>query len=633
MRYVVEKPKNSSGNSIFLTYYDKPPTELTESYPTIDRNLYWYSDDFDWERRGTQKFKYLTGYYYDTLNWKIYFHEIKRSIWGFDSKYSGLNENYTMDKNLSKLQSTVTDEAAWYVPETNDHNNANYLVSKYTDIRTSLSATDEYAILAGEDNFEGVGSWPRNTDSVVGEKIETLTSPIPDMVVVADGTSAYNSYAPDNEAVYPPGKIILYRRGYKAVEISNNSSLTDAQNYVAVTADGTDFVNTTYKSGVAIPDTVATVLNALGDRTAIVLASNVNGDVTSNLSTALAKFGVTASVTTGRYSNVFLGYKGASGQIAIRNSVANTFGYDGNVGLIRPFKFSNGSWLTSNFDTAFSATVTQYKANGTVTTVTRTPTMTSVGSEIYDRYCGGEQHKWQCAQKYTVSFSLQNRDAKKTVDKTYYKYTTKNASNYNSSTDNSSLAYAIPVYWDVRVPSNAPSTTVVDKQFVSVEFDSTNLKRKYKFKYYYDNGTMAEVTEEYSYRYKWIYVASGASWSVSGTDASDTNKRACGVTCTEYYQWNDGYIYSKSADTKTIGALIDSWGVTAEYIISIGTNTSNQYVKNYKMTLTGQSINSTSYKGKNETRTLTKTTTAVYAANKSTSNSTSNIKWGTPTGL
>ena len=144
---------------------------------------------------------------------------------------------------------------------------------------------------------------------------------------------------------------------------------------------------------------------------------------------------------------------------------------------------------------------------------------------------------------------------------------------------------------------------------------------------------MAEVTEEYSYRYKWIYVASEASWSVSGTDASNDNKRACRVTCTEYYQWNDGYIYSKSADTKTIGALIDSWGVTAEYIISIGTNTSNQYVKNYKMTLTGQSINSTSYKGKNETRTLTKTTTAVYAANKSTSNSTSNIKWGTPTGL
>ena len=51
------------------------------------------------------------------------------------------------------------------------------------------------------------------------------------------------------------------------------------------------------------------------------------------------------------------------------------------------------------------------------------------------------------------------------------------------------------------------------------------------------------------------------------------------------------------------------------------------------MTLTGQSINSTSYKGANETRTLTKTTTAVYTANTSTSNSTSNIKWGTPTGL
>lgn len=633
LRYVVEKPKDASGNSTFLTYYDNPPTTMTESYPTIDRNLYWYSDDFDWERRGTQKFKYLTGYYYDTLNWKIYFHEIKRSIWGFDSKYDGLNENYTMDKNLSKLQSTVTDEAAWYVPETNDHNNANYLVSKYTDIRTSLSATDEYAILTGEDNFEGVESWPRKTDSVVGEKIETLTSPIPDMVVVADGTSAYNSYASDNASVYPTGKVILYRRGYKAIEVANNSDPTNAQIYAAVTADGTDFVNTTYKSGVAVPDTVATVLNALGDRTAVILASNVNGPVTSNLTTALAKFGVTAPALTGRYSNVFLGYKGASGQIAVRNNVANTFGYDGNVGLIRPFKFSNGSWLTSNFDTDFSATVTQYKANGTVATVIRLPTMTAVGNAIYDRYCGGEQHKWQYAQQYTVSFSLQNIDAKKTIDKTYYKYTTKNASNYNSSTDNSSLAYDIPVYWDVRVPSNAPSTAVVDKQFVSVELDATNLKRKYKFKYYYNNGTMAEVTEEYSYKYKWIYVASGASWSVSGTDASDTNKRACGVTCTEYYQWNDGYIYSKSAATKTVGTLIDSWGVTAGYSISIGTNTSSQYVKNYTLTLTGQSINSTSYKGANETRTLTKTDTAKYSTNTSTSNSTSNIKWGTPTGL
>ena len=240
---------------------------------------------------------------------------------------------------------------------------------------------------------------------------------------------------------------------------------------------------------------------------------------------------------------------------------------------------------------------------------------------------------WDYAQKYTVSFSLQNRDAKKTVDKTYYKYTTKNASNYNSSTDDSSLAYAIPIYWDVRIPSNAPSTTVVDKQLMSVDFDSTNLKRKYKFKYYCDDGTVAEVTEEYSYKYKWIYVTSDARWSVSGTDASDTNKRACSVTCTEYYQWNDGYIYSKPADTKTVGTLIDSWGVTAGYSISIGTNTSSQYVKNYTLTLTGQSINSTSYKDDNETRTLTKTTTAVYSADISTSNSTSNIKWGTPTGL
>ena len=80
--------------------------------------------------------------------------------------------------------------------------------------------------------------------------------------------------------------------------------------------------------------------------------------------------------------------------------------------------------------------------------------------------------------------------------------------------------------------------------------------------------------------------------------------------------------------------MIDSWGVTAGYSIDIGMeNISGNYVKNYTLTLTGQSINSTSYKGANETRTLTKTAKAVYAANTSTSNSTSNIKWGTPTGL
>ncbi len=628
-RWVVEKPKDSSGNSQFHTYYSVPAS-VTKSSPTVSRNLYYYNDDFDWEHRGTQTRRYMTGYYYDTYDWKIYFHEEYVSVYDYPEKYKSLNSNYTMDKNLSVLQSETCTEAAWYVPETNSHNNSEYLTSVYTDIRNTVKPT-----------YEGIETWPRPSSEVVGEELIQQTTPIPDMVAILDGSCAWTDCGPSGTLTADYGRHVVYRRASADIVLENNT--TAGMFYYSAFVPESDGVVVTEYSGCLASAALATKINSFPAGTVLCVSSSDNSTVESTLVTALAAYGITETAhtstanaidvsTSGRYSSIYLGVKGKTGQIKLRNGLSQ-FGYQCDTGLIRPYKFSNGTWTASSFDTEFGCVVKQWFADGNASTktVSRTPTKTQ-GTKTYDRYVGGAQWRYLYGTKYTISYSIGGL-AKKTLSKTYYRYTAETPTNASTS---SIVYYAVPTFWDVRAPLGGTNTGVVDKEFISRKIDSSTLKEILTYKYYKNDGTVTiNQTESFDCKYKWMYVADKASFIPIGVGNTPAERRGTSVTCTECYQWTDGSIYNKSAASYKISDLEDSWGITSSYDIS-NSNDGTNYNKNYTLTLKGLSLtNSSRYDPSTLSRTLYKTENILYASTTTTAGKagTKASYWSSPTGV
>ena len=673
-RYVVEKPKDSTGKSEFTTYYTIPSTP-TSTAPTVARNLYYYNDNFEsdaslgWERRGTQMRRYMTGYYYDSYGWKIYLHEVYNDTYAYPSAYDGKDENLTMDKNLSvctKPDNLI--EKKWYIPATNNHGNANY----YSEYVPMISYTVKPT---GYD----VDSWPRS--GVVAEQIISMTTPTPDLVAMLDAASYNYSLKNNTDYSAAASTLSIYRRGLNVASetlsdntvelgyafISESDSLLtnptvgkiSMSGVITGTPDYNDTGETRYAASVT-STALENILSAIPTGCAAVLLTHnfaylSNNDLSmyfgassyKNLSSFLAR------------SYELFGIKGGSAGTQIENlallnpylstpSGAANYGFDNNIGQILPFKFSNGKWINSGFDNTsseaanFTASIKIWNADCTTSVVVRNPVI-ETGSKTYDRYCGGDQHQYHYGTKKTVTYSL-NGAYPKSYSKVYYKYTSETPTGGSAV---KSTVKSVPIYWDVRVPTGVVTTDVVDKEYVSVTTPTNaNLNRTYTFISYLNDGTCKTTTETYSYAHKWIKIVGGNSTSStvatgtsdtltpSGTDNTTTDKNNYTVTCTEYYQWADGYVYTIDT-THTLAELSSStWGVNSTLDIAIGNDGTN-YTKTYTVVFTGESLLHTVYYSANETAAIKRVDTVLYAATTTSAGTagTRAIKWQGSTGI
>lgn len=225
--------------------YNNIPEAVRIPKPSIPRNLYSYKDNFDWEGRGEQIFKCATAYYYNSHDWKIYHVEIKKDVYDWteqqkldaaskdvcktfydengvtlaipsevesSSKISLIEDNNFARQN--KISSTVIEDK-WYVPETNNvnipalnHDNLKYYSTLYP---FSPTVKPDYKNDLGLLEFD---AFPRDVDSIVGEKIENLYIPVTDVVYDFEVKQPYKSLDPEVDPV-DTGTIQLkaYQRG------------------------------------------------------------------------------------------------------------------------------------------------------------------------------------------------------------------------------------------------------------------------------------------------------------------------------------------------------------------------------------------------------------------------------------
>lgn len=658
-RWVVEKPKNENGTTKFITYNTRPKVE-TASNPTIPRNLYYYDDNYDWELRGTQLRKYMTGYYYDSHNWKIYFQEQVTVVRDYPDTYKTYNINanrqlYLDDHHLSEVKSTSKTEA-WYVPT----DTTSYLGEAFK-YNTAVWGTINKA---GKPTDSGVATWPRAKTSIVGQAITKIVTPVVDLVAIMDSAGAYEQPSPERSITSLASKLTVFRKGVLQYNFTNNTGANTynpsyslfklAGNLLAIeptAAEQTDYTLATLKTAIA----------SLAAGTIISIVTKNVLTIDSTLASYMGSFGLpTTQYTNAARSAIYAGVKGKTGQIGIVGYVNNqksvnnyvNYGYDNNVGMIQPYKFDHGQWklYTGASDTTWNASGAEntnfiisrrtYYANCSENDEDFNPTITTNTPKIYDRYCGGDQRCWLYADKKTVSFTKTTTSpttsslSTKTYSKVYYKY-------YTSGETHESTVKTIPTFWDVRAPSNNPSTAVVDTKIISVSVPTnTKLTRTYTYKRWYNNGTTGTETVTYNPRYKWIFIPSDAVYTVAGTDVN--GKDYYEIPVTEYYEWADGYIHDIPNKVYTFGNLSTKWGVSSTLNIDIGLNSENEYIKTYTVKFTGPELTSISWNssGAGESRTITKVLNIVYSpdqtavANSSKdTNATRYVKWQGGTGL
>ena len=649
IRYVVEKPKDTDGNTKMYTY-DAVPSTVTETTPTVPRNLFFFDNNQDWDGRGTITRKYCTGYYYDAHDWKIYKYEKYVETYGYDDNVSSIDESYTTDKNLAGLVSQDSD-IAWYVPVTSLHTDAKYDTVRNGVIRTTTKPTDSC-----------IEFWPRAPKTVVGEKLIDSYINTADAVVIARGNQQYKKLATgDLEEVNPTyERIQILQRGHVAFDSKDTdakitppggtaNSLLGVS--VAVSDDHSPVVPTA-KSVAKPAKGFAVAVNALnidpqGDNGGnSALLDKLNGSFTkaSVVNVPVDSVAELWSKTNGVEKSVTLFAKRSmiSGTRSLKLAIS---GYSSNVGFVKPLHFNTNilecaSAADRPYTNASDAAVTQgdltknnytdnrgtydfmiqvrrYFADGTESVVYECMSKTAASNYVLDRYIGGKQHAYLYGAPMTVSFNLKKcvaaANSNVAHSKTYYKYKTVTPSGssvgtiYNGSgaaiTD--SKIYGCAPFIDYREPAGAGSASeVVDTEYVSVTtpsvdanhtVDDTGLVRTYTFKQWLADGTTKNVTETHGYNWKWFYITSAdiGAFTPSGTDESDVNRKASSVSFKRLYEWQDGYVYAPNYTTKTsdtFGNLESVYGATTTESIAKAYNASGTLQKTYSISVTGTNI-------------------------------------------
>lgn len=574
-------------------YVDRHEVEriiIESPHEIVPRNLYYYHDTLDWERKGKETLKYMTGYYYTSHDWKIYYHEVREITSGYTTTDNTfISNNSTLghlieDYNASVVLSDVFTEKQWYINE----------------------------------KPLGSEAWPRTTTQVVGERITNMTNPLIDYVAHISSMPLYVNNG-TNIGVLDTNKIYcrIYRRGelyYSLETMSRGHNMFDIINPIAsikqlspVTYTHSDTYGLTGGTSGDPSNIINRIrdLNTFDNRYLTLIVIQDAMAINSDLMAALRTIGISSATIlspAGRYRHIVLGTtKSASGMIEYLDTVASTY-YPKGYGYIAPIKntlsWSYASIENINNNTPWVATVKKYLANCTEPTENRNMVLAS-GSKQYDQYVGIATHKYLYATKYSVSLLLNGINSK-TQSKDFYYYTVEGEgqSYYSQYTH----------WWDKRAPSNTQTADIVEREYIGRIEPTDNDKRVgYNFREWLNNGTSQETVDYYDYYTKWFEITTSSVLSIPLADEKGELLDQYIISGTEKYQWHDGTILSVPRSS-TFATLKSSFGCTITIEVSYDSTSGGVYNIRRKITFIGTKINA----GSSNTFEKTWSTTATY---------------------
>ena len=588
--YELEGPTNTS-RSLVNTYtinhipiegsveFLKIPESIRIQTPTINRNLYSYWDDFDFEGAGTQIFKCATKYSYVTHKWDIYKHEVQVNKYGYPNDTEGKEIYLVEDSNLARnnLISSEITEDKWYVPETNNvnfssinHNNSKYH-SSYMVSTTGKPETKNDLNISEFDYF------PRS--GIVGERITNLISPIADAVIEFNVHPKYSDISNTPSTYDKEQNLSVYLRSY-------NNKVMESNRYFTLYAVPSKLGNNVYKYN----DALRVYNDGVGSE--ILKVSGNDDTVTVTYNNDLTTVSLNNAKPSGSYSRkesnncYYLNYDSYNNKEYGYNGWKNGIG---NIIFVRSSQFLGSilhgyqlNYANESFSGNFKYSKVSYKADATGNKNVNFGIVTSETSPIildhsvktntvkYVKYCGLSSYKYLYAVEvdvnpnlvYTYNGVTSSNDRFQIIDGTridqkyirsYYKYYQDDAQNNtgtpfktyyadNRKTSSAEMYGSIPAYNRDNnrefllnmesVPISNPTKDLVDKSFIGRQdpIVSTNatikdsrISANYEYWYFYNDGSCDKKLETYQNKYTWIKFDFASTDAIGNTVDSDNN--------------------------------------------------------------------------------------------------------------
>jgi hypothetical protein len=530
--------------------------EIEAPREIIPRNLYYYKDDLDWERKGKETLKYMTGYYYNAHNWKIYYHEVREIINGYsatDSQFITDNPSHSHlvdDYNASIILSDTFIEEQWYINEVP----------------------------------VGTEAWPRVTTEIVGERIANMTNPLVDYVIHLGSMASHlsnrdNSFQLDYSKIYyrvfRRGELYDSResindRGHTMIDLLNPVSSRKKLSPLTVTHADTSVIQ-------GNPAALTSRLSALNNESNPYLVILIMSDaisVSTQLREALKSVGVDNSQTlaSGGYRHLLLGSSKTPYEMFEFLDTVATVCHEKGYGYIAPIRttyWNHGDIEDINENTPWVATVKKYRADCNESTENRNMVLTK-NDKKYDQYVGFSTHKYLYGTKYNVSLSLNGiNPTHHSRDFYYYTVEGEGLSYYNEYSH----------WWDKRAPSNITSGDIVERELIGrVEPTDEDRRLGYIMREWLNDGTSRTVTDYYDFYTKWFEVNDSSVLAIPVTDEAGELHAQYTISGLERYAYYDGtvltvprtstftYLRTEFALTITVDVTYDSTPDTPYYI-------------------------------------------------------------------
>jgi hypothetical protein len=593
---------------IYMDGHEENRIEIEPPRETIVRNLYHYEDNLDWERRGKEVLKYLTGYYYNRFDWKIYYHEVREITSGYnqaDNEFIANNpqlEHLVHDYNASQVLSDVFTEEQWYVNELP----------------------------------EGSQAWPQPVNSIIGERIINMTNPLVDMVAHTGSMPAYNSNSTGITQT-EPSKVYckIYRRGklYDSRENigSRGHTMIDVLNPISsrkrlspLTATVVDtYANTGDPSG--ITNRINT-LNSLTDQYLVLMVMFDAISISTQFRNILKTIGLNNDITlpAGRFRHLLLGASKLTSGMIEHLDQEPTNCYAKGYGYIAPIKTAQWNYAdieNINENTPWVVTVKKYRADCNESTENRNMVLTNRGKR-YDQYVGIGAHKYLYGTEYNVSLQLYGINPR-VQEKIFYYYTIEgNGVSYYSQYTH---------WWDHRAPSGIISTNIVEREYLRrAEPIDAYKKIIYYIREWLNNGTYRDVEDHHDFYLKWFELNDASLLTIPINDEAGEYFDDYTISGIERYAYYDGTILTIPR-THTMASLRNNFGVTTVLGVSVDSTPSDPYYIRRKITFGGLKINDGGTNSFERIWSTTATYTTEYdspaGAQQNTSTGTRILKW------
>jgi hypothetical protein len=578
--------------------------EVIEKPQIIPRNLYSYEDNLNWEMCGKEIIKYMTGYYYNAYDYKVYYHEVREIVSGYtDQEQEDVDKDewtHVYDYNSPVVKSDTYTELQWYVNE----------------------------------KPEGSGAWPIDTAQIVGERIANITNPLVDAVFFLNANPFFISVVNGEEETFDKTQFEYWRRGkmeYRDEFSSRGHRLYYLRNPGAnkKTKLNLQYIDSDTSNGDC--EDITNKLNELissSENYTVLLIMYGSQSISAQLRDALKKIGAQSYTTWDpSYMSHFILGNTKPGRSQIEHTGVLSTYYPYGYGYIAPLRtadFNYDDIEAINENTPWVASVKKYRADCNESFENRNMTTVS-GNKYYDRYAGYRTHKYLYATKKTISLYL-NGINPRTQSKEFYYYTVENGSPALNS-----YYPQFTHWWDRRIPANNPNNKIVEREYLDrIEPTDEDKRVGYRFREWLDNGESREVIDYYDYFTKWFELTLSSVLTIPIDDELAEKLDEYTISGTEKYEWYDGTILPVPR-TSTFAYLKSNFGLTIDIDISYDAPTDDYNIKR-QITFTGPKADG----GNGNTFINTWVTTATYTINKespegalkSTTTGTRAIKWG-----